>query len=457
MADQISKEERRLIRQKRKKRNRLIAIIVTIVVLAVVGVGGYFGVSTLIKAIGKGSEETTVEEIEETVAEEPEVIEEEPVIEMTPEIIEEPEITPEPEEPEQTDEEIMDEMVRSMIAEMTLEEKVAGIFIVSPEQLTKQDNVQKAGDGTKTALEQYPVGGIIYSKKNFKNKDSVTELIANTSSYSRYPLFIAIREEGGKASELQAALKLDKTSSAKELAAAENSSATFDSYYSIGAYLKEYGFNLDIAPVADILTNPANTSIGDRSFGDDATAVASNVTAGIGGLKEAGITSCISHFPGQGNANGDPNQSMCSTDKTKADMDSCELIPFRAAIDEGVEMIMVGNFAAPELTGDNLPCTFSKAISTELLRDEMGYDGIIITDALNAKCISDYYGADEAAIKAIKSGVDMILLPEDFELAYSGVIEAINEGTIDIRRIDDALARIYKVKYKDTLVRSSEE
>lgn len=457
MADHISKEERRLLRQKRKKRNRLIAIIVTIVVFAVIGVGAYFGVSSLIKAIGGVEDKEVAQEIEEPVVEEPVVIEEEPVVDMTPEIIEEPEVTPEPEEPEQTDEELMDEMVRSMIAEMTVEEKVAGIFIVSPEQLTKQDNVQKAGDGTKTALEQYPVGGIIYTKKNFKNKDSVNELISNTMSYSRYPLFIAIKEEGGKNADLQTALKLDKTLSAKELAATENSSATFDSYYSIGSYLNENNFNLNFAPLADVLTNPANTSIGDRSFGDDANTVAANVTAGIGGLKEAGITTCVSHFPGQGNANGDPNQSMCSTDKTKADMEGCEFVPFKAAIEAGVDMIMIGNFAAPELTGDNLPCTFSKVVVTDILRNEMGYDGIIITDSLNAKCISEYYGADEAAIKAIKSGADMILLPEDFELAYNGVLEAINDGTIDVRRIDDALARIYKVKYKDTLVSSSEE
>ena len=440
--------ERRQQRQKRRKHSMIVAITVTSVVVLLLVIGGIIGFRALGETVASDkTPEAIVEEI-------PVIEEEKPVVDMTPEIVEEPEQAEEPEpepEPEQTPEELLDEMVTNMISEMTLEEKVAGLFIITPESLTGQTAVTKAGDGTKEALEKYPVGGIVYFKQNITSADQTKEMIENTKSYCRYPLFIAVDEEGGDVARIQQALKLDKTSTAEELGAENNTITTFDSYDVIGKRLVEYGFNLDFAPVADVLTNPDNKAIGNRSFGSDPDVVSNMVVSAIGGLHNNDIVTCVKHFPGQGDANADTHTALASSDRSRSDIENCELVPFNAAIDSGVDMIMVGHLTVPELMENALPCSLSKEVMTDLLRVNMGYNGIIITDSMSMAAVSEYYGADEAAIKALKAGADMILMPEDFQLAYNGVIDAVKDGTIDEHRIDDSLARVYRVKYRDTL------
>ena len=439
-------EERRLARQKRRRHNTLVAFIICFVVIAALALGSIIGA----KIFAQNTEEPVlIPPIEETIPPE-----EAPVIDMTPLITqeEEEEIEEEPEVEVQTPEELLDEMVTNMISEMTLEEKVAGLFIITPEALTGQSAVTKAGEGTQEALEKYPVGGVIYFKQNITSADQIKEMIDNTVKYSRYPLFIAVDEEGGDVARIQQALKLDKTLTAQELGEGNDASVTYDTYNNIGKYMTEYGFNLDFAPVADILTNPDNKAIGNRSFGSDADVVSNMVQNAVQGLDKAGVYTCVKHFPGQGDVDGDTHQTLASTTRTRSDMESCELLPFKAAIESGVDMIMVGHMSAPELMEDNLPCSLSKEVMTDLLRVDMGYNGVIITDSLSMAAISEYYGADEASIKALKAGADMILMPEDFELAYNGVIEAVKDGKIDEHRIDDSLARVYKVKYRDTLI-----
>lgn len=455
--DKITRnEERRLIRQKKRRKNRIIAFVVLIIILALIGVGAYFGVGAAVRTINDKVEEAKAETeavVEEPAQEEP-IQEETPVVEMTPEIIEEPEEIVEevePEEPEQTTDELLEEMVETMIADMTLEDKVAGLFIVSPEILTGQSNVTKAGDGTKAALEKYAVGGILYDKKNVKSSDQLKKMVDSTVEFCKYPLFIGISEEGGKNSTVQSALKLESISSAKELGEADDTTVAYNTYNTIGTYLLENGFNVNTSLCADMeLEN--GISLGSNTFGTNAERVSAMITNAVNGMKEAGITTCVGNFPGQGGADGDPHTSLTETARTKAEMQEYELLPFKAAIDAGVDMIMVGHFAAPELTEDSMPCSMSKAVMTELLRNEMGYEGVIVTDAMNVSSITEYYGADEVAVKAIKAGADMVVCPENLELAYNAVIEAVKDGTIDERRIDDSLARVYKIKYKDTLV-----
>ena len=443
----LTPQEKRAERQKRRQHSRMIAFTVFFVVIALLILGGVFGYI----AIGRKDKE---EQPQAVVEEIPVIEEEKPVVEMTPEIVEEQteEPTPEP-EPEQTPEELLDEMVTNMIAEMTLEEKVAGLFIVTPESLTGQQAVTKAGDGTKEALEKYPVGGIVYFKQNITSSDQIKEMIENTKSYCRYPLFIAVDEEGGDVARIQQALKLDKTSTAKELGDENNTITTFDAYDTIGQRLTDYGFNLDFAPVADVLTNPDNKAIGDRAFSSDPDVVSNMVVSAIGGLHENDVVTCVKHFPGQGDADADTHKAIASSDRTRSDIENCELVPFKSAIENGVDMIMVGHLSVPELMQENpnLPCSLSKEIMTDLLRVNMEYKGVIITDSMSMAAISEYYGADEAAIKALKAGADMILMPEDFELAFNGVVDAVKDGTIDEHRINDSLARVYKIKYRDTL------
>ena len=192
--------------------------------------------------------------------------------------------------------------------------------------------------------------------------------------------------------------------------------------------------------------------IGDRAFGSDAALVSQMVASAVQGLQDTGVSACIKHFPGHGDTSVDSHEGAVETDRTAEEMQGTEFLPFQAGIEAGTDMVMVGHISAPGLTGgDAAPASINENIITGVLRRQLGYDGIVITDAMNMSAISEYYTADEAAIKALKAGADMILMPEDFVTAYEGVIAAVKDGTIDENRINDSLKRVYRVKYAGTL------
>ena len=167
------------------------------------------------------------------------------------------------------------------------------------------------------------------------------------------------------------------------------------------------------------------------------------------GSKEQGIASCLKHFPGLGAATEDPHQGLSTISLTMEQFENGEKAAFAAGIEAGADMVMISTASAPELTGNNDPCIFSSFLVTDVLRNEMGFDGVIITDALNMSAVSEYYGSAEAAVMALRAGCDMILMPEDFEAAYEGVLQAVQDGQISEERINDALKRIYRIKYRE--------
>ena len=156
-------------------------------------------------------------------------------------------------------------------------------------------------------------------------------------------------------------------------------------------------------------------------------------------------------FPGIGSAAEDTHEGRVETTKTLEEMKNSDFIPFQAGIEIGANLVMVGHVTASAIDEEGLPSSLSKTVITDVLRGELGYDGIVITDALNMGAIAEYYTSDEAAVKAIKAGVDMLLMPEDFETAYQGLLAAVQDGTISEERIDDSLRRIYRIKYANKL------
>ncbi len=446
---EFQEEDKREFRRKRRMRNQILAYVSLVLILAVISVGGYFGIKAISGAVSEKQQQGQMEEALAAAQEaEEEMTETSEVETVVPETVEE--ATTETIE-EYTEEDLLDEVVESCISEMSLEDKVAGLFIVTPEALTGVDKAVKAGDGTKEALVKYPVGGLIYFKQNIQSEEQITEMLANTTAMSKYPIFLAVDEEGDSVARVADALKLDKISSAAALGETENPDNAYDAYKTVGSYLMEYGFNLNFAPVADMLTNPDNEAIGKRSFGSNADIVSSMVSSSVKGLEETGVTACIKHFPGQGDADGDTHDGLATTDRTLEQLRETELKPFAAGIEAGAQMIMVGHIAVPSITGDNTPASLSKDVITDVLREEMGYNGVVITDALNMSAISEYYDSAQAAVMALKAGADMVLMPEDFEAAYEGVLAAIEDGTISEARINDSLARVYRIKYKETV------
>lgn len=427
--------DRRIYRHKRRVRNQIIAYISLVVIIAALVVGGFFAVKYATKHLKNRKPAEVPEESSNEFAES-----EEPITISDP-------------EPETVEEEInwLDEMVDACIAEMPLEDKVAGLFVITPEALTGVGTAVKAGEGTKDALGTYAVGGLVYFSQNIKSEEQLTEMLTNTALYTKYPLFLAVDEEGGKVSRVaDSGIAVDKVGTMAEIGATGDAQNAYEAGVTIGSYLKGLGFNLDFAPVADVLINADNTTIGDRSFGTDAGVVAQMVPSLVTGIEEEGVSSCLKHFPGLGDTTEDTHNGMVITERTLEDFQTVEFPVFKAGIDAGADFVMVSHVSAPALTGDNTPASLSGTV-IGILRNDLGFDGIVITDALNMTAITDYYTAEEAAVKAIQGGADMLLMPEDFKAAYTGLLQAVQEGTISEERINESLRRIYRVKYADRM------
>lgn len=435
--DDKRRQEKREERRRRRVRSQVLAYSALTIVILALAAGIACSVLRLMKA-GQGAgqkEQENQELIDEILASETEI----PSLEPTPE--------PEPEVVEPTWEEKLDAYVDAIILEMPLEDKVAGLFVVIPEAITGVGAAVQAGDGTRQALESNPVGGIIYFKQNIKSEEQLKEMLANTAQYARYPLFLAVDEEGGVVSRIGSTIGT-KMDGAGDIGATGDPENAYQAGLTIGASLAGLGFNLDFAPVAD-LANVEGSIMAGRAYGADAATASPFVTSMMRGLEEQNVTACLKHFPGIGSTAQDPHDGRAFSERTEEQFWAEELAVFQAGIDEGADMVMVSHMAAPALTGDNEPSIFSRTLVTGILREQMGFQGVIITDALDMGAISEYYAADEAAIMAVLAGCDMLLMPEDYEKAYTGVLEAVRNGNVDEERINDSLRRIYRIKYAD--------
>lgn len=441
------RDSNREYRRKRRRRSQLISYSVTAVVLIAVIAGCAVGIRAAAGTIRerRQAKEASIQAAAESVMEKESAEAQSAVEELLG-----MESTQEESTVEYTPEDALNEMVEESVAGMTLEQKVAGLFFVTPEQLTGVGQAVQAGEGTQEALAKWPVGGLVYFKQNIQSEEQLKEMLANTVSYSSFPIFLGVDEEGGSVARVADALGLENVGPMADIGSAGDVQAAYAANQTIGTYLSSYGFNVDFAPIADVLTNPDNTVIGDRAFSDDPQTAADMVAGAVEGLQSAGVSACLKHFPGHGDTAGDSHTGAAETDRTKEEMTAAEFLPFQSGIGAGADMVMVGHISAPNLTGgEKVPASLSEEIITGILRSELGYDGIIITDAMNMAAVTDYYEADVAAIMALKAGADMILMPEDFQQAYEGVLQAVQDGTVSQERVDDSLKRIYRVKLRD--------
>jgi beta-N-acetylhexosaminidase len=336
--------------------------------------------------------------------------------------------------------------IESIIANMTIEEKVAQLFIVDFYAMTNTYQVKTFTEEMMSFLSQYPIGGIIYFAENIESRDQLIDLNASFQKNSSIPLYISIDEEGGLVSRLgNANLGVNHLANASDLSKLSLEEVKA-SAYTLGLQLKELGFNYDFAPVLDVNTNPDNPVIGDRSFSSDPDIVASYGTAFSRGLQEAGILTSGKHFPGHGDTSTDSHLGITIIDHNMARLESRELIPFSAAIESNISSIMIGHITTPNITGDQLPASLSPYMITSLLREKLGYEGIIITDSLRMQAITDYYEPKDVGLMLLNAGGDIILLPENFEETYKGILDAIEEGILSEDRIDQSLFRILTSK-----------
>ena len=261
-------------------------------------------------------------------------------------------------------------------------------------------------------------------------------------------MFLCVDEEGGKIARIanNRSFGVDNVGDMWKVGEINDPDNAYIIGNTIGSYLSELGFNLDFSPDADVMGEKYNYVIGKRAFSTDPDIVSDMTLAVSKGLNAKGVVSVYKHFPGHGSTTGDPHKGYAYTEKSLDELKACDLIPFEKGIDNEVPMIMVGHISLPEILSDNTPASLSKEIVQDLLRNDMGYEGVIITDAMNMGAVSDRYDSEVAAVTAVKAGVDIVLMPKDLKAAYDGVITAVNSGEISESRIDESVRRILKVK-----------
>lgn len=363
---------------------------------------------------------------------------------------------PETEEEIVPEEESIREKIQEIIDGMSLEEKAAQLFMITPEALTGVGQVTQAGEGTKSAIEEYPAGGIIYFAQNLQNPEQVRNMTEKTQEYSMertgLPMLLSVDEEGSAVTRFgnNPQFGFDSSADMQEIGKSGDPQKAYELGTRIGSFLADLGFNMDNAPVADVLSNPENTVVKDRSFGSDCKIVSEMALAELSGLEDQGITGVLKHFPGHGATAADTHEGYAYTDASLEEMKGNELVPFIDGIEAGADVIMAGHISCPGVTGNDEPASLSEKMISGVLRKELGFDGVVITDAMNMGAISEAYSSSEAAVKAIRAGVDIILMPVDFKQAYEGVLGAVENGELTEERIDESLYRIIELKLKIT-------
>ncbi len=362
----------------------------------------------------------------------------EPAPTATPEPTPEPTPTPDP----------VQEQAEALLADMSLHEKVCQLFVVRPEVLTGLSPVTVAGEATQQALAEYPVGGLIYSVDNLVTQEQTREMIENTQSYSKIPLIISADEEGGNVGRLMYKLGttfIHSMYSYKD----EGPETAYQNALTIGRDMTSCLFNTDYAPVADVWTNPANTVIGDRAYSDDFNEAAELVSSAVRGFTDAGVVCCLKHFPGHGDTDTDTHEGAAVVNKSLDELRAGELLPFVSGIEAGADMVMIGHITVTAL--DEVPATISQAVITGLLREELGWDGVVITDSLDMGALAGY-DSGEVCVRYLEAGGDILLGVPDLGTAVGAIESAVAEGRLTEQRIDESVLRVLSLKIEHGII-----
>lgn len=360
--------------------------------------------------------------------------------------------------PERLTDVVIDGMAKDIVGGMTLREKIGQLFIVNLELLDTSKGSyyehQKFTEEMADTLNLYKPGGVIFFARNMTDREQTKKLIADLQENTGIPLFISVDEEGGSVARIanNTNMRTTKFPTMDVIGEIKDEEYVYNMGVTIGSEIKELGFNLNFAPVADVKTNSFNTEIGNRSFGDDPKRVAALVEQVVKGMQEQNISATLKHFPGHGDASGDSHQGPVNVENDLNRLRSVEFLPFNAGIKAGADCVMVTHLSISRVTGTVEPASMSSLIIEQILRQEMGFDGIAITDAMDMGAITEVYEPGEAAVRAIKAGMDVVLMPVDLDEAYNAVLEAVNEGKISEERINESVTRVIRAKVKRGLI-----
>ncbi|MDI2585922.1 beta-N-acetylhexosaminidase [Psychrobacillus sp. NEAU-3TGS] len=333
------------------------------------------------------------------------------------------------------------EQVNPLIGEMTLREKIGQMIFAG---------VKGTGlsEETKQLVSTDKVGGLIFFKNNLKDVQGTVALlnaIKKESEDEKFPLFLGVDQEGGRISRLPGLSKLPTN---KDIGKLNNPSYSYKIGTHLGEELNAFGFNLDFAPVLDVNSNPKNPVIGDRSFGNDVDLVSELGVETMKGIQSQNVISVVKHFPGHGDTDVDSHLELPIIEKSLEDLQKLELIPFKRAMEEGADVIMVAHILMPKLD-PAFPSSLSYEIITTLLREQLHFEGVIMTDDMTMNAITHNYEIGEAAVRAVTAGNDIVLIAHDYKnvlKAINAIEESVKDGEISEERINESVHRILALK-----------
>ncbi|MFI9378073.1 glycoside hydrolase family 3 protein [Streptomyces parvulus] len=363
-----------------------------------------------------------------------------------------------------------DHRLKKIIARMSVEAKIGQLFVpyfygasaTSPSQVDQDRNLKELGVRTVAELiAKYQVGGVIYFSgwtNNLHDPHQIADLSNGVQRASLalpvpVPSLISIDQEHGV--NVRIGSGATQLPGAMALGAGRSLSDARTAGWISGTELAALGIHQNFAPVADVNVNPANPIINVRSFGADAREVGRMVGAQVTGYQQAGVVACAKHFPGHGDTGEDSHTGLPVITHTREEWERIDAPPFRAAIAAGVDSIMTAHLQVPALDPSNEPATLSPTILQDVLRGELGFDGVIVTDALNMQGVRTKYGDDRVPVLALKAGADQLLFPPSIDVAYNGVLAAVRAGEITEDRLDASVLRILRVKEKAGLLSGS--
>ncbi|GAA2893267.1 hypothetical protein GCM10010517_57770 [Streptosporangium fragile] len=342
--------------------------------------------------------------------------------------------------------------VEAVLASMSVEEKVGQLFMpvlygAAADTVSGENQARFGVDTPAKMVAKYRPGGVILFPWA-GNVKSVRQVVALTNGLQKaspeIPLLIAADQENGQVSRL-APLVTDLPG-ASVIGSTGDPSLARRAAEATGVELRALGVNLDFAPVADVNINPRNPVIGPRAYGSDPRKVAPMVAAAVRGFHDAGIAATAKHFPGHGDTAVDSHTGLPVITHSRAQWSKLDAPPFAAAIGKNVDAIMSAHVVMPKLDPSGDPATLSKPILTGLLREELGFDGVVSTDALDMAGVRKKYGDGEVAVRAIRAGADLLLMPPDYREAYRAVLAAVESGKISEDRLDQSVRRLLKLK-----------
>ncbi|MFC6886830.1 glycoside hydrolase family 3 protein, partial [Actinomadura yumaensis] len=332
--------------------------------------------------------------------------------------------------------------IPGFLADMSLEEKVGQLFVPAFSGRADADRM----------IGKYHVGGLIYFPADLSTPARTAAQSNRFQRASKIPLLLGVDEEQGLVSRTPFVTRFPGNMA---LGATGRPDDARDQARVTGSELRAVGINQDYAPVADVNVDPRNPVIGVRSFGSDPALVSRMLQAAIGGYQSAGVAATAKHFPGHGDTSTDSHTGLPVIDHTRAQWERIDAPPFKAAIASGVDAIMSAHIVVPRLDRSGDPSTLSKTVLTGLLRRDLGYQGVIVTDSLQMAGAREKYGDSATPVRAVNAGADQLLMPPSLPRAYKAVLKAARSGKIPAKRIDEAVTRILRLKEARGLFRDA--